>query len=245
MNNREAKFVLSAYRPNGLDATDPAFAEALAQAKADPELGAWLAREQAHAAAVADQLKSIMPPPGLRDAILAGGRLSRPAAQSSAWWRQPVWLAAAATLAILLVATSVFWTRAASGRTLEEYALNFVARGFLLQKHGADVTELRAWLAERGGPVPRELPAKFARLRALGCSTLEFHGRELSLVCFEQDGREFHLFVADRIDLAAPGGSTEPRFFAGREHVAAAWSDTGSDYVLVSDADMPALRRLL
>ena len=47
MTNQEAKFTLSAYRANGQDAGDPAFAEALAQAKQDPALGAWLARAQA------------------------------------------------------------------------------------------------------------------------------------------------------------------------------------------------------
>lgn len=53
MSNNGAKFILSAYRPGGRDAADPAMAKALAQAKGDPALGAWFVREQAHDAAVA------------------------------------------------------------------------------------------------------------------------------------------------------------------------------------------------
>ena len=66
MNNNEAKFILSAYRPGGRDAGDPGMATALAQAKSDPVLGAWFARERAHDAAVAWKLRAVVPPVGLR-----------------------------------------------------------------------------------------------------------------------------------------------------------------------------------
>jgi hypothetical protein len=41
MTNESAKFLLSAYRPNGTDAHDPVFKEALEQAPCDPELATW------------------------------------------------------------------------------------------------------------------------------------------------------------------------------------------------------------
>ena len=59
MNNTEAKFILNAYRPNGRDAGDATFRAALDQAKSDPALGAWFAREQAHGIAVAAKLREI------------------------------------------------------------------------------------------------------------------------------------------------------------------------------------------
>src|SRR5206468_40161 len=95
MNNTEAKFILNAYRPNGRDATDATFAAALQQAKADPALGAWFAREQSHGAAVAAKLRAIVPPAGLREAILAGGRVSgeNPSASPStqrSFWNRPI-----------------------------------------------------------------------------------------------------------------------------------------------------------
>ena len=101
MNNTEAKFILNAYRPNGRDANDATFSAALAQAKSDPALSVWFAREQAHGAAVAAKLHEVVPPAGLREAILAGGRvsgekLSAPVTTQRSFWNRPVWLAAAA-----------------------------------------------------------------------------------------------------------------------------------------------------
>jgi len=42
MDNPTAKEILSLYRPNGADARDPLFREALDQCKRDPGLAAWL-----------------------------------------------------------------------------------------------------------------------------------------------------------------------------------------------------------
>ena len=87
MTTQEAKFILSAYRPNGSDASGPAFAEALQAAVGDPALGAWFSVSRG-------------PPDGGRrresrgrsrrqracgEAILAGGtREARPPARASA-----------------------------------------------------------------------------------------------------------------------------------------------------------------
>lgn len=244
MTNDEAKFILQAYRPNGSDAADPQMAAALAQAKTDPALGAWFAREQAHAAAVAAKLGAIVPPAGLREAILAGARASQPATPRRANWRRPVWLAVAAAIAVL-AGLGLWWRAPAGGATLEEFALNTVAHGFRLQKHSADVGELKTWLAAQHGPLPEALPAEFAQLRALGCRTLRYRERDVSLVCFERDGREFHVFVARRADLPGEAAPLAPRFREDGKLVAAAWSDAERHYVVVTDADLPALRRLL
>ncbi len=245
MNNDEAKFLLSAYRPNGRDAADPAMAEALAQAKRDPALAAWFERQQAHDAAVAAKLRGIAPPPGLRDAILAGARATENARVVRPVWRHPAWLAAAAAVVILLGAFMGWRFAPIHGATLEEFAVNFVDRGFTLQKRSADVAVLKAWLAERQQPLPQTLPTEFARLRALGCRMLEFQGREVSLVCFERGGKEFHVFVVRREAGAIDAPETSPRWIERGRLVAAAWSDASNHYVLVSDAPTETVKRLL
>jgi len=245
MNNTEAKFILSAYRPGGRDAGDPAMAEALAQAARDPEMGAWLAREQAHGNAVTARLREIAPPAGLRDAILAGVRASgRDEPAQRAWWARPTWLPLAAAAAVVLGLTA--WWRLAPARdaTMEEFAVDFIDHGFELPKHSADLAVLKTWLGEQHGPLPEALPAKFAELHALGCRTLDFRGREISLVCFERGGKEFHVFVARRDD--APGAAdAAPRFLERGKFVAATWTDSKNRYVLVSAAGMDAVKQLL
>ena len=261
MSNNEAKFILSAYRPGGRDAADPAMTQALAQAKSDPALGAWFAREQAHDAAVAWKLRAVVPPAGLREAILTGARMSGRGERADggasagpkgaptprrAWWAQPVWLAAAAAVAVL-VSLAVWRMAPVRGEAFEEFAVNFVDKGFLLQKHGADVAALKTWLGEQHGPLPEALPAKFAELRALGCRTLRFKGQDVSLLCFERGGKEFHVFVARREGVDAAGADRAPRFLDGQKggHVAATWADAKNRYVLVSDAKLEAVRQLL
>ena len=74
MTNEEAKFMLNGYRPNGADADNEAFAESLAQADRDPALRKWFDREQAFDRIVADKLRTVSAPEGLRESILAGRR---------------------------------------------------------------------------------------------------------------------------------------------------------------------------
>lgn len=245
MNNSEAKFILHAYRPNGEDAQDPSMAEALAQVRADPSLQSWFHREQAHSAAVAAKLKVLGPPPELRAAILAGTKASRVPAtnrmSSSRVWR----MAIAAMLAIGLTAAA--WWRFAPipGETFDEFALNFVTRRFFLQERSPDVAQLKTWLVQRNAPLPATLPAKFANLHALGCRTLEFKGRNVSLVCFEEDGKEFHVFVARRDELPSSLAPAVQGLAEIRDHAVTVWEDAEHYYVLVSDASRAAVERLL
>ena len=254
MSNNEAKFILSAYRPGGHDADDPAMANALAQAKADPALGAWFAREQAHDAAVAAKLREVAPPPGLREAILTGARMSGGRAQAApvttrrAWWAQPTWLGMAAAVALLLGGLGWWRLTPVPGATMEEFAVNYVHKGFMLPTHSADMAVLKAWLAEKHGPLPEALPAKFADLLALGCSKLDYKGHDVSLVCFERGGKEFHVFVARRTDLGAGEDSEAGVRFLDRgvgQLAAATWTDNKNRYVLVSDAGLAAVKSLL
>lgn len=69
MDKERAKFILGSFRPDGEDADEPAFAEALALAARDRELGEWLADERAQDAAFAAILADVEIPEDLRDAI--------------------------------------------------------------------------------------------------------------------------------------------------------------------------------
>ena len=63
---------MNAYRPNGADAQDPVFRDALEQAARDPELGAWFKEQRGFDLMIADKLSGIEPPATLRSAILDG-----------------------------------------------------------------------------------------------------------------------------------------------------------------------------
>ena len=69
MDKEQAKFILQSFRPDGADAKDPDFAEALVLVAEDRELGEWLTRERARDAAFASALNDVPIPNDLRDAI--------------------------------------------------------------------------------------------------------------------------------------------------------------------------------
>ena len=79
MDKEQAKFILQSFRPDGADADDPQFAEALSLAVEDRELGEWLAQERATDAAFAALLSEVEIPEDLRESIitiLTGGAVN-------------------------------------------------------------------------------------------------------------------------------------------------------------------------
>ncbi len=77
MDKEEARFILRCFRPDGADAENPDFAEALAWAAKDRELGEWLARERSSDAGFAKALNAVSIPSALREEILAGLEIER------------------------------------------------------------------------------------------------------------------------------------------------------------------------
>jgi hypothetical protein len=87
MDKEQARFILRSFRPDGADVDDGTFAEALALAHADRELGEWLANERAFDGHFARALATIHLPESLRADILrtlAVGRGDFPQAEDSA-----------------------------------------------------------------------------------------------------------------------------------------------------------------
>jgi hypothetical protein len=243
MNNNEAKFLLRAYRPGGRDADDPAFAGALAQARQDPALGAWFAREQAFDTVVAAQLGSIAPPPGLREAILTGASVSRAPHSTRRW---PVWLALAASLALLLGAGAMWRMRSAKQMDpLTAFILHDAQFGNHEGHHGEAAGDLQRVLENPATRLASGLPVDFAKLRTTGCRTLSFAGHDVLEVCFNRGGSEFHIYMVQRADFPQIASTTGPHMMKHDGWSAMQWTDAQHAYVVASSADPEALKALL
>jgi len=70
MDKERAKFVLQSFRPDGADADDSDFTEALKLATKDLDLGQWLMKERAFDAEFAECLARVDLPQGLRESVL-------------------------------------------------------------------------------------------------------------------------------------------------------------------------------
>ena len=244
MTIEEAKFILSAYRPNGSDAAVPAFGDALRMAADDPALSAWFARSRAHDAAVAAKLKGVEPPPGLREAILAGARVSD--AQRS---RRPVriWiagLAAAAALAIVVFSMKTPVRPESGAAAFAEFAISDMVN----EKHGGNgepAGALVSQLETKGARIPGAEQIDFEKLRDTGCRTLNLAGHDVLEVCFLRDGSLFHLYVARRDGALGDSVARGPSYITEAAGAAAVWSDNRFDYAVASTAGAAAIRRLL
>jgi hypothetical protein len=252
MNNTEAKFILNAYRPGGRDAEDATFRAALEQAKSDPALGAWFAREQAHGSAVAAKLRQIVPPAGLREAILAGGRVSdgsfsaKPATTKRAFWSQPVWLAAAAAIAVLLTVSVSLWPKhAAANAALTDFALFDALETQLHGGRGEMTGAFQAALTKDTTHLAGAMPLDFAALKNNGCRTVSVAGRDVLEVCFQRDGAWFHCYVARVEDFPGAPAKIAPSFAQSGKVAAAAWADGTHRFVVASIAGRAAVQRLL
>jgi hypothetical protein len=241
MNNEEAKFILQGYRPNGMDSGDATFSAALEQAKNDPALGEWFAKQQVFDAAISAKLAQIAPPAGLRAAILAGGKVTAPQAER-AWWSRPAWMGAAAGIAIMLATGVALWPNRAEALT--EFVLQDVRVTATHEGHGYGSSVLQAAFSDPSIRLGQKIPMDFSKLHETGCRTLYCKGHHVLEACFNRNGVWFHAYVARRSDF--PGEISSALRIADHGGTSmATWVDDEHVIVVISKSGRKNLEALL
>jgi hypothetical protein len=250
MNSQESKFILRAYRADGrYAASDPLFAEALAETQRDPALLAWLESEAALDASVANKLDGIQPPAGLRESILVGARASRPRRH---WWQQPLWLAAAAAIA-LTAALPLLERRfthpdasSVNAAMLAQFGLDDLEHAHdAHQGHPALLADVQARLGAVALPFSKNFSIDPAELTAKKCRAVTFAGHEVFEICFVRNGVWYHLYITPRRSSDSIVVGAAPSLLADGDYASAAWADARNLYTLVTHAGADALRRVL
>jgi hypothetical protein len=243
MTTEEAKFRLSAYRPDGRDAADPFFSDALGQARSEPDLAAWFAREKAFDAGFAERLGGIAPPHGLRESILAGVRASQPRKRG---WINPIWLIAAC---LALLASAGIGLRMRGAPATESDLAHLALRD--LEDDGADhdahapsMAAVQAELSSHPLPIYRNLAVDTAQLQQDHCRKIRIAGHEVFEICFQRGDVWYHLYVARIGDFAPSAPMGTPTFVEQSLFAAAAWTDGQRTYALVTGAGPAALRAM-
>jgi hypothetical protein len=245
MDKKEAQIILSALRPDGPEATEPAFAEALAQAEADPALQAWWQAQQDFDRKIAAKLAEVPLPADLRENILARRKITRFEPRV----RYSTWLAAAAVVAFLCVA-GTFWRVANYGPVdRSDYADAVVSE---LGDHGPDLAvtsadhqKIIAWLKAHNAPVG-DMPPKFDGMPSIGCQKYDIHGHTVSLVCFSLAGGGIaHFFMVDKSALNDPPEENGAQFGNVKGWNVAAWSDSRMTYMVATQDSVATLKQLL
>jgi len=248
VDNREAKFILNAYRPAGQDASDPRFAEAFEQARRDPGLDRWFSESIAFDTAMTEKLRALEVPPDLRENILAGVKVSRPLR-----WSKPFikWAIAAALISLAILG-SLLWreTRPAHLAGWQNQALDVVSSllrnesSFDAQSLNAD--ELLVWLRANHAPAAQTLPQNLNKLQSLGCKTFSWNGMPVSVICFMRpDGGLIHLITMNTSAESDREFNPQPRVVHEGRWATATWHEGKMTYMLVLEGSRDQLRAYL
>jgi hypothetical protein len=259
MDNREAKFILNAYRPGGQDANDPRFAEALEQVRCDPILQHWFDESVAFDAAMTEKLSATPVPGDLRESILAGAKVARapyPPQDGVAvanWknrWRK--W-AIAAAVALSTALGVVIWhnTRPApvAGWQLQalDAILSSIARNEshfdLISRNPADLVK---WLHKNRAPAGEKLPDNLDKLPTIGCKTFLWRGKPVSLICFTlPEGRAIHLVITNVSAESDRAIKHAAKVIQQGQWATATWREGDMIYMLALEGSRGELRRYL
>ena len=248
MTHEEAKYVLGARRANGGDDADPRLAEALRLAGEDPELRAWLEREQRLDRAMVSGLRRVPVPQGLRDRIVAGGRVTafpRGASWAGRWWS----ILAAAAVVLASVVGFLQWPRPASGpegltAELGRFLDHEWDHAFDLREK--DFGKVRDWLVARESRVEMKVPERLSCSPTYGCKVFTWRGVEATLVCFlpKETGDVVHVVSLPK--AALPEFTAEaPQYAAAGSWTTAMWRTGDRLYVAMTTADRELLAKAL
>ena len=232
MNNREAKQILLLYRPGTRDADEPEVIEAIELARQDPELGKWFSQHQEFQLAMRAKFREIPVPVHLKPAVLASRNITQP----PQFWRQPVWLAAAAIFMVLL-GLAAFWLKPAIPDRFTHYRETMVSaavRMYGMDLVTSDKDQLRQFIATNGAPADYQLTQGLDKLQLKGGGLLRWRGNPVSMVCFDRGGNTLFLFVMKRTALKDPPPAITPQAEVAQVDglLTASWTQGNDTYLL-------------
>jgi hypothetical protein len=236
MDNREAKFILSVYRPDGQDASDQRFAEALNQVRRDPMLERWFGASVAFDATIAEKL---------RENILAGVKVSRPLRWSSPLLR---WAVAAAVLMAAIVGSltlrEMTRPRLSGWQTQGLRTITSLVDGqSSFDVHSQSARQLVNWLQTNRAPVASKLPRNLETLNSLGCKTFLWDQELVSVICLTRpDGGLIHLVITKASAASDLARRNEPQLVQHGQWATATWREGEMIYMLALEGSRDQLR---
>jgi hypothetical protein len=245
MTSDEARLVLHASRLGEADPNDPRIAEALEQARRDPELRAWFNEQHALDEAISQKLQQARVPANLAERIVAG----RKASLEKARHRYGLPLALAASVALLL-ALGVLVSGRRQPPPTEFAAFRADMAAFLVTFPKLDLAtdqwpEIKRWLALQPALADAEIPPGLQKYPGIGCREVQWQGKRLMLVCFAAEGEIVHLFVVPLGDLPGAPAVSKPALVRVKGWNTANWTQGKTTFVALTKGDKAFLEKLL
>lgn len=243
MTPRQAKEILLLYRPGTADAEDPEVVAAVELARRDPELARWFEQHCAFQEALRAKLQQIEVPAHLKGALMAQQNIIRPLV----WWRNPVWLSAAAAVLLLLGLVGI-WLRPEKPDRFANFRARMVStalREYRMDVVTNDMRQLRQFIAGKGAPAEYQLTKGLEMLELTGGGCLQWRSNPVAMVCFNRgDNQMLFLFVMKRSALEDPPGET-PQSSTATVLQTVSWSQGEYTYLLAGPEDPEFPRKYL
>ncbi len=246
MDRERAKLILSASRADGTDTADPEIAAALVEAEQDPELKRWLERERQLDTLIGRKLNEPPPPPDLLDTILAGSRVS----QRKPLWRRWHALPLAAAM-VLMLALGYFWSQRyqpGDSVTREGFYQDmaaFLDSYFRLDFVAEEIRPVNDWLSQRPALATVAFPNALKNFSEAGCRSINWHEREVALICFKVQDEWVHVFVLPGNDLPDAPVHSQPVLATVGKWSTASWSGDKLTYFVTTRGDRQFLASAL
>lgn len=250
MDKHEAKLILQSYRPNGRDASDPAFAEALAMAQADPELKEWFENEQSMDRAISEKLHNTPVPVDLKKTILSGMRTEQNIVRPQVvWWKSPA-LAWAAVIVVVFAAAFLIQDQRSNSTQAALADYRTTMRQNLDTLSGFDYptsspAKIQSWLDEQGIFGDIEIPENLIGKKSMGCKLFDYKDAQSALICFQLPNMQMvHLFVIEKSAIQELDASSTGVFAKCGEWDTCSWEEDDKLFLLLGKVGNSTLERL-
>jgi hypothetical protein len=162
-------------------------------------------------------------------------------------------VAAVCALLVILGVLASLW-KGNSAVSFAMFQTNYVPRIVLrnyppMDLETNDLIQIRAYLATHQGHGNYNLPAALASAHGTGCAILQWHGKRISMVCFNSGKTnpattpDLFLFVLDKDALSHTPTGASPQFARVRKLATATWTNGSETYLLAGLQDENSLRK--
>jgi hypothetical protein len=190
-------------------------------------------------------------PAHLKTSLLTQKPTQQPALQPfiapRAWWRNPIWLSAAAAVALLLALAGT-WLAPRTADDFANYQSRMVGqaqREYRMDLVTNDMRQVRQFMASRGAPADYDLTRGLEQLQLTGGGRLTWRSKPVTMVCFDRgDKQMLFLFVMKRSAVKDPPPET-PQLARVRQMLTASWSHGDNTYVLAGPEEADFVKKYL
>jgi hypothetical protein len=251
VNSQEAREILLLYRPAVDRGDDPDFAEAIALAKADPELDSWFQQHCAFQNAARSAFNDIPVPDGLKEQILSERK-----AHLTLTSRRRALVGACAVVVIafcgLFTFRTLFPPEPPRDYSFGNFHTNMI--GLIIRYPPKmdlltnDLQALRQNLAEHGQS-NLVFTAALQKTAGTGCKALDWQDKPVAMVCLNSGKNgdpkkpDLFLFVVDKTVIKGPPGATPEVTQVWKGIVSGSWTSGNKTYVLAGWGDEDFLKQ--